>query len=280
MKTLHHAEEGAERSVAKGRGVYNLFMVTTKTKEDIATLREGGRRHAEILRKLATMVRPGISASELNDYADKLIAESGDRATFLNYKPKGAERPYPASLCVSVNDEVVHGIPNEKNKILKKGDIVSLDLGLNHKGLFTDAAVTVPVGAINLELEKLLRVTREALMAGIKAARGGKRTGDIGAAIQRYAMANNYGIVEELAGHGVGYDVHENPYVPNYGEAGKGESLRPGMVIAIEPMFNLGTKKILLDDDGYTYRTADGKPSAHFEHTILITKGAAEILTA
>jgi methionyl aminopeptidase len=255
-------------------------MVTIKTKEDIAVLREGGKRHAEILRKVAGMVEPGIKVSELNDYADKLIVESGDKSAFLNYRPKGAKRAYPASLCVSVNDEVVHGIPNEKEKILKEGDIVSLDLGLNHKGLFTDAAVTVPVGNISPELEKLLQITKEALMAGIKAAKGGKKTGDIGQVIERLALANNYGVVEDLAGHGVGYDVHEEPSVPNYGEAGKGELLKPGMVIAIEPMLNLGTKEIILDNDDYTYRTADGKPSAHFEHTVLITKGNPEILTA
>mgnify|MGYP001570994846 CR=1 FL=1 len=255
-------------------------MVTIKKKEDIAILREGGKRHAVILRELANMVCPGISASELNNYADKLIAENGDKSAFLNYKPKGAIRAYPASLCVSINDEVVHGIPNEDNKILKEGDIVTLDLGLNHKGLFTDMAVTVPVGIISPELGKLLRITKEALMAGIKAAKGGKRIGDISVAIERFAITNNYGIVKELAGHGVGYDVHEDPFVPNYGEAGKGELLKLGMVIAIEPMFNLGTRKVVLDDDGYTYRTADGKPSAHFEHTVLITKGNAEILTA
>lgn len=255
-------------------------MITIKTKEDIAILREGGKRHAQILRELATMVKPGISASELNDYANKLVVENGDKAAFLDYKPKGAKRAYPASLCVSINDEVVHGIPNEEDKVLKEGDIVTLDLGLNHKGLFTDMAITVPVGNISSELEKLLRVTKEALMAGIRAAKGGKRIGDIGAMIQKFAIVNNYGIVEELAGHGVGYNVHEDPYVPNYGQAGKGELLKPGMVIAIEPMFNLGTKKVTLDDDGYTYRTVDGKPSAHFEHTVLITKGNAEILTA
>lgn len=254
-------------------------MITIKTKEDIAILREGGKRHAVILHELANMVKPGINASELNARADKLIAENGDKSAFLNYKPKGAKRAYPASLCVSVNDEVVHGIPNEENKILKEGDIVTLDLGLNHKGLFTDMAVTVPVGVVSSELEKLLRITKEALMAGIKVAKGGKRIGDISVTIQRFAIANDYGIVEELAGHGVGYDVHEDPYVPNYGKAGKGELLKPGMVIAIEPMFNLGTKKVVLDDDDYTYRTFDGKPSAHFEHTVLITKGDAEILT-
>jgi len=255
-------------------------MITIKTKEDIAILREGGRRHGLILRELANMVKPGIHASELNKKAEEMILSMGDKPAFLNYKPEGANRPYPATLCVSVNDEVVHGIPNEDDKILKEGDIVSIDLGLAHEGLITDAAVTVAVGKISPELEKLLRVTKEALLAGIRAAKGGRKTGDIGQAVETIGIANGYGVVEELSGHGVGYHVHEDPYIPNYGEAGKGEALNPGMVIAIEPMFNLGSRKIKLDADGYTYRTIDGKPSSHFEHTVLITKGGAEILTA
>jgi methionyl aminopeptidase len=255
-------------------------VITIKTPQDIAILREGGRRHAVILRELAAMVKPGVTAAELNDRAAKLVTEGGDKAAFLNYQPYGANRPYPASLCVSVNEEIVHGIPNEGDKILKEGDIVSIDLGLVHKELFTDMAITVPVGKVAPELEKLITLTKEALMAGIKAAKGGNRVGDIGSAIERIAIAQKYGVVRELSGHGVGYDVHEDPYVPNYGVAGKGELLKPGMVIAIEPMFNLGTRNINLDKDGYTYRTADGKPSAHFEHTVLITKGDAEIITA
>lgn len=255
-------------------------MITIKTKEDIVKLREGGRRHGAILRDLAAMVKPGIHVNELNIKAEELILAGGDKPAFLNYKPDGAPRPYPATLCVSVNDEVVHGIPNEGDKVLKEGDIVSIDLGLIHEGMITDAAVTVAVGNVAPELEKLLKVTKEALMAGIKVAHGGKKTGDIGSAIEMVGIAHKYGIVEELSGHGVGYHVHEDPYVPNYGEAGKGEVLQPGMVIAIEPMFNLGSRKVKLDSDGYTYRTVDGKPSAHFEHTILITKGKAEILTA
>ena len=255
-------------------------MITLKTKKDIAILREGGHRHAAILRELAQMVRPGMTAAELNDRADELIRAGGDQSAFLNYRPRGAFRPFPASLCVSVNDEIVHGIPNEGDKILREGDIVSLDLGLIHKGLFTDMAVTVGVGSISPELARLLAVTKEALMAGIHAAKGGRRVGDVSNAIELVGAANRYGIVEELAGHGVGYHVHEDPYVPNYGDAGRGDILKPGLVIAIEPMFNLGSREIKLDADEWTYRTADGEPSAHFEHTVLITKGDAEILTA
>ncbi len=255
-------------------------MINIKTKEDIAILREGGRRHAVILRELAAMVKPGISARELNDKADELIAVGGDKAAFLNYQPVGATRPFPASLCVSVNDEVVHGIPNESDKILQEGDIVSIDLGLVHDGLITDMAVTVPVGKIDPALEKLLADTKAALLAGIKAAKGGKYVDDISQSIERVAIANGYGVVEELSGHGVGYHVHEEPHVPNYSIDSKGALLKPGMVIAIEPMFNMGDKDLILDPDGYTFRTRDGSMSAHFEHTILITKGDAEILTA
>jgi len=255
------------------------MAVTIKTKEEVAILREGGKRHAAIMRELVEMVKPGVSTKELDARAAELVKEGGDTAAFLDYQPYGASRPYPATLCVSLNDEVVHGIPNEHDRILKEGDIVSLDLGLVHKKLFTDMAVTVAVGKVSDEAQKLIDVTKESLMKGIKAAKGGRNVGDIGEAVERFALAHGYGVVEELAGHGVGYGVHEDPYVPNYGEKGKGAKLKPGMVIAIEPMLNIGTKDIKLNADGYTYRTADGSLSAHFEHTILITKGDPEILT-
>jgi methionyl aminopeptidase len=261
-------------------------MITIKTKEEIAILREGGKKHAAILRELANMVVPGLKVYDLEMKARELIEgiDASDKAAFLNYQPKGAPRPYPAALCVSINDEVVHGIPVEPDrkgneKILKEGDIVSIDLGLVHKGLITDASITVGVGKISAECAKLIEDTKKALMAGIKAAIAGRRVGIISEAIQRVGVANGYGIVEDLSGHGVGYSVHEDPYIPNYGSAKKGAILKPGMVLALEPMFNLGTKKVVLDKDGYTFRTADGKPSAHFEHTIVITKSGAEVLT-
>ncbi len=254
-------------------------MITIKTKEDIRLMREGGKRHALILETLVAMVKPGLNIRDLDEKAREMIQAEGDIPAFLNYTPEGALRPYPASVCVSINDEVVHGIPNEEEKILKEGDIVSIDLGLIHKGLITDAAITVPVGTVSPEVEGLLVTTKKALMAGIKAARGGATVGDIGAAIERIALAGGYGLVEELSGHGVGYSVHEEPFVPNYGEANTGAVLKPGMVIAIEPMFNLGSRHVYLDHDGYTYKTKDGKPSAHFEHTVVITKGEPEILT-
>lgn len=254
-------------------------MITIKTPDDIATLREGGKRHAYILREVVKMAKPGVRIADMDTKAAEFIRESGDGSSFLGYQPYGAKRPYPATLCVSINDEIVHGIPTEGDKVLKEGDIVGIDLGLIHDGLFTDAAVTVAVGRVSDEAQELLTVTKKALSAGIKAAKAGGRIGDISAAIQRIGDAHGYGIVEELAGHGVGYDVHEPPYVPNHGNAGQGEVLKPGMVLAIEPMFNLGTKKIKLDADGYTYRTADGKSSAHFEHTVVITEKGAEVLT-
>lgn len=254
-------------------------MITIKTKKEIEILEEGGWRLAEIMNKISGSVKPGISALELNDLAQRLALEGGDKPAFLNYKPYGARRPYPASLCVSVNDEIVHGIPNESDKVLKEGDIVSLDMGIIHKGLITDMAITVPVGNIDEKSQKLIDVTRESLNKGIEASNAGNTIGDIGFAIQKYVKPFGYGIVRELAGHGVGYKVHEEPYVPNFGRRGGGDKLKEGMILAIEPMINEGTEKIILDKDGYTYRTADGGRSAHFEHTILITSGKAKILT-
>ncbi|PIQ69135.1 MAG: type I methionyl aminopeptidase [Candidatus Taylorbacteria bacterium CG11_big_fil_rev_8_21_14_0_20_46_11] len=253
--------------------------ITIKAESEIKILREGGKRLAEILRILSEAVRPGISSFELSELTEKLIKEGGDTSSFLGYTPQGAKRPYPASLCFSVNDAVVHGIPNETETFLKEGDIVSLDCSIVHKGLVTDSAVTVAVGEIGEDAQKLLRVTREALNAGISVARAGNTIGDIGFAIQSFVAPYGYGIVRELSGHGVGYKIHEEPYVPNFGKKGEGPILKKGMVIAIEPMVNEGKASIKLDSDGYTYRTRDGKRSAHFEHTVAITSKGAEILT-
>lgn len=259
--------------------ILTIMSVTIKTKEEIEILREGGRRLALILQEVAKIVKPGVSTLELNDLAYNLAKDNGDYPSVLNYKPRGAKRAYPASICVSINDEIVHGIPNENPKILKEGDIVSLDMCLTHKNLVTDSSITVPVGKIDSITQKLLNVTKEALNAGIKSAKGNKHVGDIGYAVERVAKANGFSVVEDLCGHGVGYSVHEDPFIPNYGERGKGEKLKPGMIICIEPMFNEGSKSIYLEKDGYTYKTKDGSRSAHFEHTILITSGEPEILT-
>src|SRR3989344_3239963 len=254
-------------------------MVIIKTPKEIKILREGGRRLAAILYKIKEQIKPGVSSNDLDSYAHRLIKEGGDTPAFLNYRPAGAPKPFPASLCVSVNDEVVHGIPSSK-RILKEGDVVSIDLGLKHKGMFTDMALTVPVGNVAPSVAKLLNITEEALKVAVNAAEGGNTTGDIGNAVESFIRAQGkYGIVEVLAGHGVGRAIHEDPFIPNFGRAGKGAKLAPGMVIALEPMINMGTKNVTLDPDGYTFRTADGKKSAHFEHTILIREGEPEILT-
>jgi methionyl aminopeptidase len=253
------------------------MAVIIKTPKEIEILREGGKRLATILAKVATKVAPGVSTEDLDIYAYKLILAGGDEPAFLNYKPEGHHIAFPATLCTSVNSEIVHGIPNPK-KILKEGDIISIDLGLKHKGLFTDHAITVSVGETTKASKELLYVTQESLMVGIAEARGGNTVGDIGHAIEQY-VAKRYGIVRELSGHGVGKKIHEDPYIPNYGKAGKGQKLIPGMVVAIEPMLTIGKPHIVSLSDGYTIKTADGGRAAHFEHTILITEGDAEILT-
>lgn len=253
------------------------MAIIIKTKQQIETLREGGKRLAIILDKVAQKVAPGVSTAELDAYAYKLIKDGGDEPAFLNYKPDFHSKPYPASLCTSVNNEVVHGIP-KADKILKEGDIISIDLGIKHKGLFTDHAVTVGVGAISKASATLLGHTKEALLIGIEQARAGNTVGDIGYAIEKF-VAHRYGIVRELSGHGVGVAIHEDPYIPNYGKKGKGEKLVPGMVVAIEPMLNIKGAGVVSTSDGYTVKTADGSRSAHFEHTILITEGEPEILT-
>jgi len=253
-------------------------MIIIKTPQEIEILREGGRRLATVLYKVRDMVAPGVSTYELDKYAEKLIRDMGDTPAFLNYRPESARIPFPATLCVSVNDEVVHGIP-KKERILKEGDILSIDLGIKHKGLFTDMAMTVPVGEVSPANLKLMKITEQALQVGIDASVGGNRVGDIGHAIEHFVRPHRYGIVEILAGHGVGRKIHEDPYIPNFGKAGTGAKLVPGMVIAIEPMLNNGTKNVKLDKDEWTFRTVDGKRSAHFEHTLLITEGEPEILT-
>jgi len=253
------------------------MAVIIKTKEQIEIIREGGKILAEVLRKVAKKAAPGISTYELDKYAYDLIKEEGGTPAFLNYRPEGAPKAFPASLCTSVNNEIVHGIPL-KTKILKEGDIISLDIGMKYKGLFTDHAVTVAVGKISKKDQDLLDKTKKALEIGIWAAKGGATVGDIGHAIESF-VNRKYGIVRELSGHGVGIKIHEDPYVPNYGKAGKGQKLIPGMIIAIEPMLNIGKNHIVSADDDWTIKTADGSRSAHFEHTILITEGDAEILT-
>lgn len=255
------------------------MAIRLKTKEDIEKLRIAGKFLAQVVDEVAKAVKPGVMTNELEDLARKLISEKGCKPAFLNYKPAGAKRPYPAALCVSINDEIVHGIPNEDPRELKEGDIVSVDTGLSYEGMIVDHAVTVPVGEISSEARKLLTVTKEALSSAIKVAQPGNRIGDIGAAVEERAHKNNFAVVQGLCGHGVGYTVHEEPYVPNEGRKGTGELLEPGLVIAIEPMFSTGKGDIELGRDDYTYTTKDRSLSAQFEHTVLITENGPEILT-
>lgn len=248
-----------------------------KTEEEIAVIREGGKRLARILSTLRDTIKPGVTTGELDALAEKLMRDGGDEPAFLHYTPEGMTIPYPGTLCVSVNDEIVHGIGG--NRVLKEGDIIGIDTGVKHNGLFTDSALTVPVGKIDDTAKKLIATTEGALMAGIAVARAGNTTGDIGYAIEKFVKEHGFVVVEELGGHGVGYKQHEDPHISNYGDRGQGVKLKAGMVLALEPIVNEGTRYIKLMPDGYTYVTRDGKRSAHFEHTILITDGPAEILT-
>ena len=248
-----------------------------KTKKEIEIMRECGKRLASVLNEIEKAIAPGRTPWELDEFAQRLILDLGDEPSFLHYWSEGALKPYPATLCVSTNDEVVHGIPGKKK--FKEGDIVSIDLGIKHKGFHSDSARTVPVGKIDDDARKLIDATREALLAGINVARTGNHIGDIGFAVSEVIKRYGLSIVEELGGHGIGTEVHEEPRIPNFGKPGEGMELKEGMVLAIEPVINEGGKKIYLNNDGYTFRTKDGKRSAHFEHTILITKGDPEIFT-
>lgn len=255
-------------------------MIKYKTEEEIAIMKEGGKIHARILKEIAKKVKPGIKTDVLNSYAEQLIDGAGCTASFLGYQPHDAKKPYPAALCVSINEEIVHGIPNrDESKILFEGDIVSLDLGLTFQSLITDAAVTLPVGKISKEAEVLIWATKEALEKAITAMHPHGHIGDIGDAIMQVAMKYNLGIIEGLSGHGVGYDVHEEPFVPNRAQRGEGPELREGLVIAIEPMFSLGSREIKRLPNGYTYITRDKSLSSHFEHTVAVTKNGIEVLT-
>jgi methionyl aminopeptidase len=253
------------------------MTITTSTQR--ADLIEAGKRLAGVLQALRKATVPGITTADLEDIAVQMIRDGGDEPCFLGYMPEGAERPFPASLCASVNDEVVHGIPNENAKTLKEGDIVGLDLGLRHNGVVVDAAITVAVGEVDEASKKLMRATEEALSAGISAAKVGGHVGDISYAIQQVIEGAGLKVIKELGGHGVGERVHEEPFVPNFGRQGTGELLEEGMVLALEPISTAGKASVIIDADGYTFRTKDGSRSAHFEHTILIEKGGTIVLT-
>jgi len=247
-----------------------------KNKKELETLREGGKKLAEVLDLVSKKVAPGVKTEELDEYAEMLILERGGKPSFKNYS-EGGETPYPATLCTSINDEIVHGIPS--NRLLKNGDILGLDIGMVFGGLYTDMAITVPVGDITEEAKKLINVAREALNNGISAIHNDVNIGDVGYAIQSYVESLGLNVVRELVGHGVGRGVHEEPEIPNWGVRGAGRTLKEGDVIALEPMVVAGSKKIKLADDKWTWKTADGGLSSHFEHTIVVTKNGAEIIT-
>ena len=253
--------------------------MTIRDDKQKETLIEAGKRLAVILQAVGKKAIAGVTAEELDTAAELLIREGGDTPSFLGYTPEGAKRPYPATLCVSVNDEIVHGIPNEEPKILKQGDIVGLDLGLTHDGIIVDAAITVAVGTVSEESWRLMRATEDALAAGIEAAKAGNHVGDISQAIQEVIEDAGFTVVKALGGHGVGDVVHEEPFIPNYGKKGEGVWLFEGMVLALEPIASAGKGGVILAPDGYTYRTKDGSRSAHFEHTILLEKDGARIIT-
>lgn len=248
------------------------MAVSIKSGREIELMRESGRILSIVHTELAKMIKPGISTLDIDKRCYEIIRDFGCIPSFLNYQG------YPASVCVSVNDEVVHGIPS-KNRILKEGDIVSLDAGVIYKGYHSDAARTVAVGEISTEWKRLMDVTKQSFFEGMKYAKPGYRIGDISGAIQDYAESFGYSLVRELVGHGVGRELHEDPQVPNFRTKRKGIRLEPGMTLAIEPMVNMGHYEVNWLDDGWTVVTADGSPSAHYENTILITNGEPELLT-
>ena len=248
------------------------MAVTIKSEREIALMREAGKILAEVHEKLGEIIAPGISTLDIDKKGEELIRSYGCIPSFLNYEG------YPASICVSVNDEVVHGIPHKKHH-LREGDIVSLDAGVIYKGYHSDAARTHGVGQISEEAKRLIRVTEESFFKGIEFAKAGNHLNDISAAIQKHVEMNGFSVVRDLVGHGIGNHLHEEPEVPNFKRFGRGIKLRPGMTLAIEPMVNAGTHEVWLLEDDWTVVTQDGEFSAHYENTVLITEGEPELLS-
>jgi methionyl aminopeptidase len=247
-------------------------MMYYKTEEEIDLIRESSLLVAKTLAEIAGLIKPGITTQALDEIAEEFIRDNGGMPAFKGYNG------FPNTLCVSPNDQVVHGIPN--GRALKDGDILSVDCGVVMNGYYGDSAFTYEVGEVDVQIKQLLKVTKESLYKGIEMAVAGNRVGDIGYAVQKHAESFGYGVVRELVGHGVGKNLHESPEVPNYGRKGKGILLKEGLVIAIEPMINMGERGIMQHNDGWTITTHDNKPSAHFEHTIVVRKGKAEILSS
>lgn len=248
------------------------IMIYLKTDEEVELMRESNLIVARTLAEIGKAIREGITTLQLDAIAESFIRESGAYPSFLGYQG------FPNSICVSVNDQVVHGIPS--NYVIKNGDIVSVDCGAVKNGFHGDSCYTFAVGEISKEAQRLLQVTKSSLYEGISKAIEGNRLGDVGNAIQRYSESNGCSVVREMSGHGIGRSMHEHPKVPNYGKSGFGELLKNGMVIAIEPMVNLGSRYIRIEGDGWTARTVDGSLSAHYEHTVVVRKGKADILSS
>ncbi len=250
-------------------------MIPIKSAREVEKMRQACRTASEILERVSELVRPGITTKEVDEAAADLMAEAGVKSAFLGYRL--GHRVFPGNICISLNDEIVHGIGSQRR--VQYGDIVKLDIGVIQDGWVGDTASTVPVGMIDERTEKLLRVTENALRRAMSLASEGVRLGDVCSAVEEEARANSFSVVREFVGHGVGRKLHEEPQVPNYGRRGSGPRLKSGMTLAIEPMINAGAANVRLLDDGWTVCTADGTASSHFEHTILVTKEAPEILT-
>ena len=246
-------------------------MVSIKTLEEIQIMAEGGKILAGIMKELEKKVKPGITTEDLNRLAENLILKSGGKCSFKGYED------YPACLCTSINEEIVHSVPSARQ--LKDGDIISLDLGIFYQGFHTDMAITVPVGKISPETQRLIRVTKKALKRGIKKTRPGNTIGDIGNTIQRYVEGQGFNVVRELCGHGIGKEIHEDPKILNYGKRHSGLEIKEGMVLCLEPMVTVGDWKLKKSADGFGYQTQDGLLCCHFEHTVAVTKNGCQVLT-
>ena len=254
------------------------MKIFLKTEDEIELMRQANQLVGKTLGELAKHIKPGVTTLQLDQIADEFIRDNGAIPTFKGF-PNPYGGPFPASICTSVNEIVVHGVPNAET-VLKDGDIISIDCGTKLNGFCGDSCYTFCVGEVSPEVKELLRVTKESLYKGIEQAVAGHHVGDISSAVQSHCEAHNYGIVRELTGHGIGHEMHEDPPVPNYGRRGNGVALKANMCIAIEPMITMGGREIGLMPDRWSIRTRDGKPAAHFEHTIVVRKGQAEILSS
>ncbi len=254
------------------------MAITIKTKEEIEILKQGGKILAEVLKEISELAKIGVSTGFLNEKVREIILARGALPSFEGYKSSFSGKPYPAAICASINEVVVHGLPGDEI-ILKDGDLLKLDIGVKYKNLFTDAAITIGIGKLTDEKNKLINATRRSLELAINEVKPENHIGDIGRAIENYIESEGLSVVKSLVGHGVGYAVHEEPNIPNYGKAGEGPVLKTGMVLAIEPMVVIGNGKVRESENGFSFETADGSLSAHFEHTVAVTDSGYLVLT-